>query len=270
MVVSYANGTQNGLWTFNITKEEWGLTIVEGGDLSFGDDTEGVWADDPARSLSFYTGGWKMAYDNQKNGLVIFDSSEPDAPKWNFVTAQPGDVQGPDILKGGMVFVRKGEAGILVALGGFNTMEKGTEFAPPWEWDYRPMDQIFVYDIFSNTWSIVYATGDVPDYRGEFAIGVSSAPDDSSFQITIFGGCRLSQSQQHEQSISLIRSTADDLLIGKALDEVYVLTLPGFVWIKVDAGNSSQGYNRTRVKGDVSMQDKQEICNGYDLTLQDV
>ena len=57
-----ANGTKNGLWFFDITKEEWALTIVEGGDLSYGADTEGIWANDPARSLPFYTGGWKMAF----------------------------------------------------------------------------------------------------------------------------------------------------------------------------------------------------------------
>ena len=193
-----ANGTTNGLWFFDITKEEWGLTIVEGGDLSYGADTEGVWANDPARSLSFYTGGWKMAFNNTNNGLVKFDSSTPDAPQWDFVTAQSGDMQGPDILKGGMVFVRKGQAGILVAFGGFNTTHESTkQFRPGggWYWNYRPMDQIFVYDIFSNTWYIVYATGDVPDYRHKFAIDVSSAPDDSSFQITIYGGCKSDRSQ---------------------------------------------------------------------------
>ena len=85
-----ANGTQNGLWTYNTLNGSWGLTIVEGGLLSFGDDTEGAFANDPDHGLSFYTGGWEMAYNNTNNGLVKFDSSNPEQPSWNFETAQPG------------------------------------------------------------------------------------------------------------------------------------------------------------------------------------
>lgn len=55
------------------------------------------------------------------------------------------------------------------------------------------MSNIFVYDIFSNVWYLVEATGEVPPYRGEFCSGVSSAPDDSSFQITMHGGCGFPQ-----------------------------------------------------------------------------
>ena len=58
-----ANGTQNGLWTYDTLKQEWGLTVVEGGALSFGNDTEGCFATDIARGVSFYTGGWEMAYN---------------------------------------------------------------------------------------------------------------------------------------------------------------------------------------------------------------
>ena len=125
-----ANGTQNGLWTYNTTNGTWGLTIVEGGALSFGDDTEGCFANDPSQGLSFYTGGWEMAFNDTNNGIVKFDSSDPAQPQWNFETAGLGSMQGPDILKGSMVFVRKGLAGILVAFGGYNTTHKGTEFGP--------------------------------------------------------------------------------------------------------------------------------------------
>ena len=183
-----ANGTENGLWTYNTTKGTWGLTIVEGGGLSYGEATEGVWAIDPSQSLSFYTGGWTIAYNNTNNGLVKFDSSDPAKPQWNFVTALSGDMQGPNMLKGSMQFVRKGQAGILVAFGGYNTTKRGTQFGPGWDWDQRPFDEIFVYDIFSNVWYLVEATGDLPPLRTEFCSGVSAAADDSSFQITIHGG----------------------------------------------------------------------------------
>ncbi|KAK3680766.1 hypothetical protein LTR37_021074 [Vermiconidia calcicola] len=216
-----ANGTENGLWTYNTTKGTWGLTIVEGGGLSYGEATEGVWASDPSQSLSFYTGGWTIAYNNTNNGLVKFDSSDPAEPQWNFATALSGDMQGPNILKGSMQFVRKGQAGILVAFGGYNTTKRGTQFGPGWDWDQRSLSDIFVYDIFSNVWYLVEATGDLPPLRTEFCSGVSSAADDSSFQITIHGGW--------------------DQLYAIQLDDTYVLTLPSFEWIRVRVPNNPDG-----------------------------
>ena len=156
-----------------------------------------------------------MAYNNSNNGIVRFDSSDSTQPLWNFQTAQGGTMQGPDILKGSMNFVRKGQAGILVAFGGYNTTHKGTEFAAGWDWDQQSLSNVFVYDIFSNVWYLVEATGDLPPLRAEFCSSVSSAPDDSSFQITIHGGW--------------------DQFYGRAYGDVYVLTLPAFEWIKIDA-----------------------------------
>ena len=67
------------------------------------------------------------------------------------------------------------------------------------------------------------ATGDLPPFRSEFCAGVSSAPDDSSFQITVYGGWDLSQS--------------------RILNDVYVLSIPSFQWIKVEAANDPDGGN---------------------------
>jgi hypothetical protein len=126
-------------------------------------------------------------------------------------------VQGPDILKGAMVFVRKGKAGVLIAFGGYQTAYEGVEFAS-WPWDRRPFSDIFIYDIFSSTWYRQTAVGDLPELRTEFCAGVSSAPDDSSFQITIHGGW--------------------DQLRGRAFNDVYVLSVPSFRWIKVQDSNN--------------------------------
>ena len=61
-----------------------------------------------------------------------------------------------------MAYIRRGKAGVLVVFGGFDTSHTGVEFAPGggWDWDYWEMDQIFVYDIFSNSW---YAKNSVED-----------------------------------------------------------------------------------------------------------
>ncbi|KAI0390156.1 hypothetical protein F5Y17DRAFT_462060 [Xylariaceae sp. FL0594] len=229
LVGPQADGINNALWAFNTSSEKWKLVQVEGGRISFGNNSEGVHASDPRTGRSFYTGGWELAYNGTHNGTIRFQSFNSDAPQWSFDTGVTG-MQGPDILKGAMVFVRKGQAGILVAFGGYQTAYRGVEFQG-WPWDRRPFSDIFIYDIFSSTWYRQRAVGDLPSLRAEFCAGVSSAPDDSSFQITIHAGF--------------------DLFHGRSFNDVYVLSIPSFRWIKVQdrnnpdlLGNDQPGRNR--------------------------
>ncbi|KAF3924017.1 hypothetical protein ABW21_db0205111 [Orbilia brochopaga] len=91
---------------------------------------------------------------------------------------------------------------------------------------YRSMTDIFVYDIDSSKWYTVKATGghsgdDIPDGRLNFCAGVSAAPDDTSFQITIYGGYKLSNSAP--------------------TNKVHVLVLPTFQWLDVTPADQSLG-----------------------------
>lgn len=178
-----ADGITNALYAFNTSDNSWNLTQVEGEGLAYGTNSEGVYANDPRTATSFYTGGWTLANNGTKNGTVKFQSEDPHRPSWTFHTGFPGN-QGPDILKGAMVYVRKGRAGILVAFGGYQTAYQGTQI-PGWPWDQRPFSDIFIYDIYFDSWYRQTATGDIPELRTEFCAVVSAAPDDSSFQITI-------------------------------------------------------------------------------------
>ena len=90
------------------------------------------------------------------------------------------------------------------------------------------MSQIGVYDIASDTWYNVTASGDIPYWRSAACTSVSAAPDDSSFQITMYGGKDLFSN-------------------GTGFEDMYVLTLPSFQWINVTGNNNSdyalnQGY----------------------------
>ncbi|KAI1389346.1 uncharacterized protein F4822DRAFT_398018 [Hypoxylon trugodes] len=249
MVGPEADGVNNALWSFNTTDDTWKLVQIQGGKISFGNNSEGVHASDTSSGMSFYTGGWTMAYNGTHNGTVKFQSFNSDTPQWSFETATAG-IQGPDILKGAMVYLRKGQSGVLLAFGGYQTAYRGTEFAA-WDWDRRPFSDIFVYDIFSNTWYLQQATGDLPSLRTEFCAGVSAAPDDSSFQVTIHGGW--------------------DQLRGRAFNDVYVLSIPAFRWIKVDDSNNpdllgSDSPGRNRLKCDV-WNETQLIVSGGMISL---
>lgn len=247
MVGEEADGINNSLWSYDTTMNKWSLVEVEGGRISFGNNSEGVHASDPKSGLSFYTGGWAMASNGTNNGTVKFESSNPGTPQWSFMTTQNG-IQGPNILKGAMVYVRKGQSGVLIAFGGYNTAYKGDQFASGWDWNQRSLKDVYVYDIFSNTWYLQEASGDIPEHRSDFCAGVSSAPDDSSFQITIHAGW--------------------DLFEGIALSDVYTLSIPSFRWIKVvDSDNPDTilepHAGRQRLKCDVWNERQMIVFGGF-------
>ena len=61
------------------------------------------------------------------------------------------------------------------------------------------------------------ATGDIPANRSQFCAVVSASVDQSSFQVTIFGGL--------------------NVFTKHIFEDVYVLTVPSFRWIKVNPKN---------------------------------
>ena len=62
------------------------------------------------------------------------------------------------------------------------------------------------------------ATGEIPISRAHMCSTISSPLDDSNFQMTIYGGWHLGN--------------------GRAYEDVYVLSIPAFRWIKIpDKGN---------------------------------
>ncbi|KAI0875671.1 hypothetical protein GGS24DRAFT_489139 [Hypoxylon argillaceum] len=244
-----AAGSSSSLWAFNSGNNSWTSVQVEGGQISFGNNSEGVYASDPRTGTSFYTGGYTVAFNGTYNGTVKFRSPNPGPLGWEFRTAVVG-MQGPDILKGSMVYLRKGRAGILVALGGYQTAYQGNQI-PDSLWDQRPFSDIYIYDIYSNVWYHQTATGDLPDLRTEFCAVASSAPDDSSFQITIHGGW--------------------DQLNRRAFNDVYVLSVPSFRWIKVQDSNNpdfvgGQNPGRNRHKCDI-WNETSMIVTGGEITM---
>lgn len=162
------NGASNSLWAFNTTTNQWVFTVVEGGDYQFNNNSEGEYASIPATGQSFYTGGWGIGINRTLAGLVAFESGA--TPSWNFVNTNTAGLAPPSIMMGGMEYVRKGQKGVLIAFGGYDVSLKFTRGFRPfinctvfprwvqfadgggWNYDYRSMSEIYVYDIFGNTW----------------------------------------------------------------------------------------------------------------------
>ena len=75
------------------------------------------------------------------------------------------------------------------------------------------MTAIFLYDIAESKWYQQNATGHVPENRRKFCAGVTWAQDQSSYNIYLYGGAGFAEN-------------------ATGFDDVYILTLPSFTWIK--------------------------------------
>ncbi|SPJ70371.1 uncharacterized protein FTOL_00099 [Fusarium torulosum] len=117
-------------------------------------------------------------------------------------------LSGPDDInraEGVMTFIPASDRGMLVYFGGFQDPgHNGTMVS-------QPLDEIFLYDIISNKWHVQKANGTIPENRGRFCAGAVWAEDRSSYNIYLNGGHGLD---------------------GPGFDDVYILSLPSFTWIK--------------------------------------
>lgn len=195
----------NSLNTYNITSGEWSNVTVLGGDFNFDtrEATSRAISTGSSQALGFVTGG-----RNDVDGMIVFDASDAASPRWqNETNNKP-----PLTFEGSMEYIRLGPQGTLINFGGYNKEYINPNYTGR-SFDRRPMDQINVYDIESATWYNVTASGDVPSDRSAFCTVVSSAPDDSSFQITMYAG--------------------SDFFGGHSFADTYVLSIPSFQWINV-------------------------------------
>jgi hypothetical protein len=103
-----------------------------------------------------------------------------------------------------------GDEGILLAIGG------GTNET------FSQMNVIDVYSLGSRKWTKQSTDGPPPKYRVNPCAAVASAPDGSSHQIYFFGGQNLVPYAEQLQ-----------------YDDMYILTIPAFQWIKIDMSNQS-------------------------------
>ncbi|KAL8710366.1 MAG: hypothetical protein Q9225_007302 [Loekoesia sp. 1 TL-2023] len=202
------------LATYDTEAREWFASPVEGGAFSFSDRQNLLYASVPQFGKSFALGG----NNDIVKGFLKFDSSVPDNLTWTNVTKDAAGNDVPSNIGGAMIHVPMGRSGVLLVIGGADSSHEGTQYASGWPWDDVPMDQISVYDIDSDKWYLITASGDVPPIsRSNFCYSVSRSPDSSSFQVTIYGGWNLAE--------------------GADTEDVYVLTVPSFRYIKITTDN---------------------------------
>ncbi|KAI4158056.1 MAG: hypothetical protein LQ342_007786 [Letrouitia transgressa] len=192
---------QSTLPAYDIKKHEWQSISVSGGAFNSLDRRNDMSASSfkGGGSLSFLAGG-------KLPGMVIFNSSNPIRPSWENVT----DGSTPYFFWGTTQYVRFGEAGVLISVGGYTGESTRYNIAM-----LRIMNSVQVYDIAGKKWFTIIATGELPPPRLNACSCLSAALDDSSFQMVLYGGAK----------------GWDD---SEALGDVWVLTMPAFHWIKIN------------------------------------
>jgi hypothetical protein len=193
-----------GLETYDIIYNKWNRTKIPWHmhRVSWSASTTAI-----ERGEGYQVGGW---VNNRTTPGFQGEQMTAGLVKYDMCKNAFSNVTGPDAngrSEGSLVFIPAGDAGMLVYFGGlldpsFNGSMIGS-----------PMDIIFLYNIQNDQWYTQKATGDIPPMRRRFCAGVTWPKDYSSYNIYVFGGLGVPPN-------------------GAGFDDVYILTLPSFQWIK--------------------------------------
>ncbi|KAI2473096.1 hypothetical protein F4781DRAFT_262285 [Annulohypoxylon bovei var. microspora] len=198
--------------------------------------TFGAAAGAPSENRSWYFGGYRSAswgpiYDpinstynpsSVSNTFITLDMTTQQQEVWKNVTLPNGTQSraGPS-----MVWVPVGEQGILVVLGGvtypnYDNQDGESQNVAQNEKDSPGfMSTIDVYDVAGDKWYRQPTQGAPPALTRGCAV-VATASDHSSFNIYYYGGY-------------------DGLNVTSDFnDDVWILTLPTFMWMKVTSGTT--------------------------------
>ncbi|ETI28220.1 hypothetical protein G647_00669 [Cladophialophora carrionii CBS 160.54] len=215
--------TRYGIWTYDMDGDIW--TAVDTSNVLDTIPSWGASAEAPDQGLAFYVGG--QIDDGTANSTQFLGDDTVGVSGMVVIETQTNTIKNITGLSGiqtnrqggGLVYVDNfGNSGVLLLIGG-QTQTTG----------YIPMDEIKIFDIHSmdltglagsgnNLWYEQKATGDIPDARVDFCLVAAPSQDNSSTSIYLYGG------------------TSN----GTIFDDIYVLSLPSFTWVKVFTGQDAR------------------------------
>ncbi|KAF2424874.1 hypothetical protein EJ08DRAFT_723414 [Tothia fuscella] len=193
------------LSAFDTVLNQWNSTNVSD---NFNQVSWGAGVSVNHRAEGYYLGGW------MNNKTTPGWSGPPLATsrliRYNMVQNRITNITGPDDTgraEGVMVYLPASDDGLLIYFGGVLDPYRNSTMTA------FPMDTIHIYDMLSANWYTQKASGDVPASRRRFCAGVTWPDDHSSYNIYLYGG------------LGVPPNTT-------AFDDVYILSLPSFRWIK--------------------------------------
>jgi hypothetical protein len=199
--------------------------------------TNGAEASVPSENMGFYFSGMRASdwgdftLDTLESNVtadtfITLDMSVERTGEWTNTTL-PSYVPGRSGAE--LVWVPVSTSGALVAIGGVinpiemfklqksnSTRTEESEALSP-----TFMETVSVFDVETKTWYLQNTTGDTPPQLTEFCSVLASASDGSSHNIYIYGG------------YDGLKATSNPS------DDVYILSLPSFKWIKAYSGTGT-------------------------------
>lgn len=159
------------------------------------------------RGEAFYYGGWYS--EHSVPGWSGTRLASDRLIKYDMEKHEFSNLTGPDNVRraeGTMVYLPISDGGMLAYFGGLRDNGNGT-VSP------QPLDTIFMYDLANTKWYTQKTSGRAPEDRRLFCGGAAVAQDQSSYNIYIYGGASFGSNP-----------------IG--YDDIYVLSIPSFTWIR--------------------------------------
>ncbi|KAK5655803.1 hypothetical protein OQA88_5341 [Cercophora sp. LCS_1] len=196
------------LYSYDILEDKWGPFGEPQQSSNIMPTSYGAGVSVSSRGEAYYYGGWISAssmvgWKGEKQATDRLVKYHMDTNRWT-------NLAGPDNIpraEGSMVYIPAGDDGMLVYFGGIQDPQKNGTSIP------QPLDQIFLFDIANSKWYGQRTTGRTPENRRQFCAGAAWAEDRSSYNIYIYGGA------------GFPGSTA-------GFDDIYILSLPSFQWIR--------------------------------------
>ncbi|KAK3400812.1 hypothetical protein B0T20DRAFT_494902 [Sordaria brevicollis] len=160
------------------------------------------------RGEAFYYGGWFS--ENSVPGWSGTRRASDRLIKYDMDKREFSNLTGPDNVRraeGTMVYLPISDGGMLAYFGGVRDVNGNGTMTP------QPLDTIFMYDLANTRWYTQKTSGRAPEDRRLFCGGAAVAQDQSSYNIYIYGGASFGANP-----------------IG--YDDIYVLSIPSFTWIR--------------------------------------
>ena len=231
-------------WSYNIDSGSWSESsspvTVQGASSGPGNEpvqraAEGAGVTIPNLGRGFYFGGHLDEYttegwSNQIARVYLTSLLEYTFPGYSNPAVDNGQAAGSDgiyrnITEGGTQdtngFPERAD-GILVYVPGYSKSGIILGLAGGTNATFTQMNVIDVYDVESSTWYKQSTSGPTPEIRVNPCAVALSAADGSSTQIYMYGGQNLIPYGEQTQ-----------------YDDMWILTVPSFTWIKVDTTDQS-------------------------------
>jgi hypothetical protein len=208
--------------------------------------TSGAGVNVPSESLGFYFSGMEAPGGSQ----VLYDDTAADTPSVveSFIQVNMSGVQEtqwsnltwPAGVKpranAQLVWLPVSSQGVLVVIGGvvdpqklaYGSYDNTSQILDSQSTSPGFMTSLPVYDIGNQQWFVQDTSGDVPGQLTEFCSVVAQADGSSTFEIYIYGGY--------------------DGLNGSSRGDVWVLSVPDFIWIHAYDPGSDPTNNFTHAR----------------------